>query len=390
MTRAQAFLLTLVFAAAVTARMVSLPTTPFFCDVPANMTAVLTGTMHIQFPGYVPFHLLVTPFAYLFGSVPAGIVYFSLICSIGAMVYCLLFANDRVGFPGALLATTVIGLSPVTVYFACMGASYTTDLLSMSALIFHGNRFLATNDDRQYRWVVVWFIFGSLMRSLSFPFAGLAVLYLLGRRPTRANILFTAAVFAFGIAFYTITAFYYFKSWQNILGSMGPAAGTLKAPFTFYWFLGNETRNILFISWSLNVYLFLVLAVLWLGRRNHHVPLRTYFLYLIVPYSCFLFWYDCHAGYICMLIPAFVCAPWIVENPRGLNARAIPVAAVFGILALLQFFVARPIPFTGKISLTLNSYVLTYTRGGIALGMFDNLKGWERQYHLDHQGVPWF
>jgi hypothetical protein len=391
--RTQGLLLTAVFAAAIVVRLVSLPSPPFFCDVPANMTAVETGVMHIQFPGYVPFHLAVALFAKIFDSVPTGIVFYSLICGVGAMLYCLLFAYDRAGFPGALVALTVAGLSPITIYFSCMGASYTTDLLSMSAMIYHGNRFLAKSNDRDFRLVALWYIFGSLMRSLSFPFAGLAVLYLLTKRPSRVNILFTSVVFAVGAILYGVLTFHFYGSWHMLVDSMAVPEATMEHAVTLSWFAGNELRNFLFVAWSLNVYLLVILMVLWWNRATLNLPLAGYFLLLTVPYALYLLWYAPHAGYICMLLPAFICAPWIAGNPTWLNSRAILVSVIFAIAALLQFFVARPIPFTGKVSLVLNAYVLTYTRRGIALGMFDNLKNWARRIHPDTgkgDQVPWF
>ena len=382
MNRSQTLILIIFFLCAVIARTCSLPERPFFCDVPASVAAVETGAMRIQFPGYVPFHLAIKAFGSIFGGAFAGAVFFSLLCGMGAVLYCALFAYERAGFPGALLALAVMGFSPIAIYFSCVGASYTTDLLGMSALIYHGNRVLTKRSGRDYKYAVLWFVFGCLMRSLSFPFVGLGLLYLLWKCPTRNHIVFTAVVFTLGGFLYSAVTFFYFGALNAIIASVGPAKGAGLHPVTVAWMAGNEVRNILFTGWSLNIFIFIVLAFLWFARKQLNGTLCVFFILLTLPYFCFLLWYICHAGYICLLLPAFICAPWLAEERFWLDSRAISLAAIFGIISFLQFFVARPIPFTGPVSLVLNSYILTYTYQGIKQGMFDNLQNWASKTHL--------
>jgi hypothetical protein len=82
------------------------------------------------------------------------------------------------------------------------------------------------------------------------------------------------------------------------------------------------------------------------------------------------------------LLPAFACAPWLADRRLWIESRAFVLAAVFALVSLIQFFVPRPIAFTGMTSLVLNTYLLTYTRAGIEMGMFDNLQNWSKRNHL--------
>lgn len=363
--------------------MISLPERPFFCDVPANVAAVETGAMTIQFPGYVPYHLVIKALASILGGVFPGVIVFSLLCGLGALVYSVLFAYDRAGFSGALLASVLMGFSPIALYFSCVGASYTTDLLAMSALIYHGNRVLVKKSDRDYKYAVLWFVFGSLMRSLSFPFVGLAVLYLLSKCPTRKHVVFTVVAFALCVVAYSAVTLFYFGGLNQIINQVGSAKQGAFHSVTPGWMVRNEVRNILYAVWALNLFLPAVLAFLWFARKQLHRSLSIFFLLLILPYFCMLVWYIPHAGYICLLLPVFMGVPWLGEAAFWRGSRAVSLAAIFGITSFLQFFVARPIPFTGTVSLVLNAYVLTYTHQGIKEGMFDNLRDWASRTGID-------
>jgi hypothetical protein len=89
-----------------------------------------------------------------------------------------------------------------------------------------------------------------------------------------------------------------------------------------------------------------------------------------------------------MIVPVLICAPWLAEKRIWLESKTPLIAATFILLSVLQFFVARPIPFTGIRSLVLNCYVLTYTRGGIKQGMFDHLTAWAARTHIGEELGP--
>jgi len=141
-------------------------------------------------------------------------------------------------------------------------------------------------------------------------------------------------------------------------------------------------RNVLFLLWSMNIFVVVVLAILWQARRDLNRSLTSYVILLTAPYFCFLLWYDCHAGYVCLLLPAFALAPWLAEKRSWLDRRAYLLAGIFTAVSLVQFLVPRPIPFTGTKSLVLNTYLLMYTRAGIQMGMFDNLQDFAMRNHL--------
>jgi hypothetical protein len=382
MTRPQISLLSAIFIVAVLARALSLPTVPFFCDVPTSVAAVNTGKMYIQFPGYVPFHWTIRVIGWVFGGPFHGAVAFSLACGMAAMVYCTRFAYDRGGYPAALLTAAFMGFSPISIYFSCVGASYTTDLLGVSAILFHGNRFIDTREDGQFRRVVLWFIFGCLMRTLSFWFLGLGVVFLLWKYPSRKNLVFTIVSSVLGAALFWIPTLYYYGDSGTLRHALIAPTGAGFHGFGSLWLVENEVRNVLFLLWSMNVFVFVIIAVVWMARRHLNRPLTTFFILLTLPYFCFLLWYNCHAGYVCLLLPAFACAPWLADRPTWPGNRALALAALFGIISFVQFFGARPVYFRGISSLVENTYLFTYTNQGIKAGMFANLQQWSQWTHI--------
>ena len=389
MTRNQICLLTGVFVTAAAVRLASLPSHPFFCDVPANVAAVETGTMiGITFPGYAPFHWMIRLLGDVAGSPFAGDLLFSMLCGLGAMLYCTLFAYERAGFRGALLVGVLMGFSPIAIYFSTAGASYTTDLLGMSAVLYHGSRALLRRSERDFYLAVLWFAFSCVMRPLSFAFAFPGILFLLWRFNSGKNLLITALTLAAGAALYGSLTFHYYGSVAVVLQSLGAPKASGMHPMTVAWLAPNEIRYALFFIWATSVFILLVPLFLWQARRSLNLPLFTYFLLLTVPYACLMCWYIPHAGYICLLLPAFLCAPWVADNRFWMESRAPLLASIFIALSLLQFFVARPIPFRGTPSLVLDTYVLTYTHRGIEDGMFGNYQQWLAKMQGKKLAVP--
>jgi hypothetical protein len=147
-------------------------------------------------------------------------------------------------------------------------------------------------------------------------------------------------------------------------------------PLSLYWIGGNEIRYVLFAVWSLNIFVFIIPFFLYQVRRHLNWTLAFFFLALTLPYACFMCWYIPHAGYICLLLPAFICAPGVTDKQLWPERRIQTLATIFVLLSLIQFFVARPIPFKATPSLILNTYVLPYTHRGIERGMFGNYQQW--------------
>jgi hypothetical protein len=377
----QLLVLLFILLGAVLVRAFSVAEQPFFCDVPFSLRAIDSGRMTIQFPGYVPFHLLIKLFTFVVGPPFVSFIFFSLVCGIGSLLYSTFFGYDRAGFRGGVLMATLMGFSPLAIYFSCVGASYTTELFSMSAMIFHGNRVLAKDSEFDYRCAVLWFVFGSLMRTLSFTFVGLGVIYLLFRLPSRQRILFTAGAFTAGAAIYLSVTFYYFHGLKGVIDSFRIVNEALHH-YSLSWLLGNWVRLLIFIGWGLNVLIVVIPVTLWLSRKRIDRPLAIFFLLLSVPYFLVLVRYIPHAGYICLLLPVLLGAPLLVKKEPWTGLRAVGLCLLFLVVSLVQFFGAKPIPFRGTTSLVLNSYVLFYTYRGIQIGMFDNLTDFAKKYHI--------
>jgi hypothetical protein len=121
--RSQLVVLLFVLLAAVLVRTFSVSEQPFYCDVPGTIPLVDSWKMTMQFPGYVPFQLIIKLFAFVVGTSFTSMIFFSLICGIGSLLYSTFFGYDRAGFWGAFLLAALMGFSPLAIYFSCVGAS---------------------------------------------------------------------------------------------------------------------------------------------------------------------------------------------------------------------------------------------------------------------------
>src|SRR5580658_5998146 len=101
----------------------------------------------------------------------------------GSIFYVAAAARKAAGEEFSLLAAAVMAFGILPVYFSVVGATYATDMLCVSGLLFHGWEFLRQSKPGSYYLALAWVCFGILMRPLSAGFccAGLVVLLWHGR-----------------------------------------------------------------------------------------------------------------------------------------------------------------------------------------------------------------
>jgi len=371
-TRPQSSLIIAIFTLATIVRLLCLANQPYFVDAEGVVNALTDGSLRIQFPGYVPFCLLLKGMTVLTGSPFASEIVFSILCGLAAMIYMTLFAYDRGQFPGALVVSVVAGFSALTVFFSCVGTSYAAELAAASGMIFHGNRVLTNKEPSHFYGVLVWYVFGTLMRTASFSFTGLALVYLLWKRPSPRNTVAAGAALILTAVVYLGLSAIYFGSLQNFLaGSSIADTLTMHRPLT--WLVLNWFRIALYAVWGLNLFLVLAAWILWKSRRQLNWDLASFFFLLTFPYMCLLLKYTPHAGYLCLVLPALICAPWVAEKRLWLESRPATVALVLAPILLAQIFLAHPTPIKGPVSLVANAYVLMYTRDAIKSSMNESL-----------------
>jgi len=381
LTRSQFLVLLGIFLTGILVRFSCFGLQPFFVDAPNINAAVVTGAMRIQFPGYVPFCLVLKAMTFLTGSVFASQLLFGFLCSVTWMIYLPWFGYDRGGFPGALILMVMASFSVFSVYFSCVGASYASDFASVSGIIFHGNRMLTKNQKGHYYAALAWFAFGTLMRTLSFPFTLLGLLYLLWKDPAPKKFAVTIIALAATAAIYFGTTLSYFNGMRDLLASQRNSYGFL-ATLRPVWMALNLLRFIIYPIWGLSLFLLVGAGVLWRARRSLNRELLIFLLLLMGPYILVLLRDTSHAGYICLFLPWLMCVPWIAERRYWIDTKATALSAMLAPIFLAQIFLAHPVPTRGPISLVSNAYLLMYTRAGIKTSTCETLKHLAVRYHV--------
>ena len=376
-----------VFSLAVLLRLFCLPTTAYFCDVPLNQMAVATGKMIIQFPGYAPYHQVIKMMAWCIGSVFGSMVLFSLICGLVAMLLCVLLAHERSGFPGALLVATVMGFSILPVYFSCVGASYATDMLAAAGMIYFGGRFLQLEHPCDYYLALVWFMFGCIMRPLSCGFTGLAILYLLFRKPSLTRTMLTCAFLTAGVVLFMIVSLPYYGSVYAFLVDGKSILFQLRNFNTIQVFF-NLFRVAIYPLWGLHAFLIMTVLMVWRSRKTLDLNFGLFLMLLICPYFCLILCYIPHAGYYCLMLPVFVSFPWISGKPVCRDAPAIFISATLAFVLLCQMLMVRPITTTGPVSLVSNVYMFQYSYSGIKEGRFETLSSLSYKSGILKDAIP--
>jgi hypothetical protein len=361
-----------IFFAGLALRFFCLPQEAFFCDVPSNLRAVESGRMIIQFPGYAPFHVLVSWVSVVTGSDFMALVGLSLACIAAATVYCFLMAWNRAGFSGALLSVVVMSFSPLAIYFSCVGASYATDALAVSGMIYHGDRFIRKRGTLDYYVVLGWFIVGCLMRPLSLVLCGLAVVALLLMELTVRRAVLTMLLFFAGALSYVAISVPYYGSIGQFVAGGGEISAQLSGT-VMVQMLTNAFRVCIYPLWGLHLFLAITAVILWKQRQYVDRALALYICLLGLPYFLVLLRYVPHAGYYCLLLPCLVSLPWVAGPMCWLPGRLMRVGLLLAILFCVQFILVRPIPVSGSVSLVGNVYMFQYTRTGIQNSMFETL-----------------
>lgn len=360
------------FLLALVVRVICLPVKAYFCDVPLNQMAVETGKMLIQFPGYVPYHLLIQFIATMTGSVFGSLMLISLTCGVLSMLLCVSVAGDRAGFHGALLVSIVMGFSLIPVFFSCVGASYATDMLAAAGMVYHGNRFIKRKRFPDYYLVLGWFIFGCLMRPLSFVCAGMVIVYLLFKQFSVVRAVLTSFLLLGGVCLFMVMSIPFFGSFHSLI-SAGQTVSTQLQAFSKIQILTNLFRVAIYPLWGLHIFLVMAVVILWRSRKELDFEFGLFLLLLGGPYFCLLVRYIPHAGYYCLIFPVLISLPWVAKNTKIINSHPIVISLTLTVIFLCQIFVVRPVHTLGPVSLVSNVCMFQYSYMGIKTGMFETL-----------------
>ena len=357
-------------------RMISLCPYGFFCDVPPQLKAMRANTFFLFFPGYMPLQLL------FWGLAQCGLELFqamwliSLACGVGSVFYVALAARRAAGEGFSLLAAAVMAFGILPVYFSVAGASYPTDMLCVSGMIFHGWEYLRSRKAGSYYLALAWLCFGIMMRPISAGFccAGLAVLLWQGR-DWRAALVSMLAL-ALTVAAYTAISVHYYGSLAAIIhASQSHGFKSEVGDRGWRGTVSNLARVGIYAVYGFQVWLVFTGWLAWRNWRLRKGLLLLFLLALAGPYFLFLIGYIPHAGYYCLLIPAVALLPacFLPPLPSGGLRFFGWVGAAFVAVALCQWLLIRPVPTTSLATGAANAYILQYSRSGIRQGMFETL-----------------
>jgi hypothetical protein len=370
-------------------RLVSLCPYAFFCDVPLQLKCLTADTFYLYFPGYVPLQWLIVGLARCGLPIFTAMWGISLSCGMGSLLYVALAARKAAGEEYSWLAAAVMAFGILPVYFSVSGASYPTDMLCVSGMLFHGWEFLQSKKARSYYLALAWLCFGILMRPLSAGVccAGMAVLAWHGRDwrawfVTALAIMLTAGLYlAISIPAY------------GSLSAMLHASSALSTELerqTWQSKLTNLARFGIYPIYAFHVWLVFVAWVVLKNWRFRKRPLLLFLAAVAGPYLLLLLRYIPHAGYYCLLVPALVVLPacFLPPIPAGRLGGFRAVAATFVVVAACQWFLLRPVATTSLLRGAANAYVLQYTRSGIKHGMFTTLAQIMKANKLDMKLIP--
>lgn len=365
----------LLLLGAVLVRIISMPGTGFFCDVPAHIIAIQSHGCVIQFPGYVPFHLLVTSIAWLTGSVFSGLLLLSFGCGMISMVYVMLAAKELQGPRAAIVSGGVMAFSILPVYFSVAGTSYTTDMLYISGMLYHGLMCIRRPRQANHYWLALcWLCFGIGMRPLSAVWSAPALCLLsLWRRDFRRLAVTVAIIGMTGLA-YVAASIPFYGSVQAFLGASRNINGQL-VDYSVRTALTNMFRVVIYPLYGLHLWLCFTLVALIRNRKNVGRPECMYSVCLVAPYLMILLRYIPHAGYYCLLLPVLAVLCWTVAAaPKSLfKWPGVILMTMFLGISLGQLFLLHPIRTKALYSGVANAYLLQYSRSGLKQGYFETL-----------------
>lgn len=380
----------LLLTAGLAIRLTSLAPFPFFCDVPVQVEAIQSGRFIIQFPGYAPYHLVIGHLANLSGlSVFTVLWLFSLVCEQGSNVYIILAARKAAGLGFSLLAGVIVCFGLYSVYFSIVGASYTTDLLCVAGMLYHGWEFMRRQRSFHFLVALAWVCFGILMRPLSAGFCvfGLGFLLWRDRRLDLAAVTFVALA-ATAALFLGLSLPYYgsFSAFKQA------AAGPASALQGTQW--RNVATNLIRFTglplYGFHLWLGLCVVAAAKGWRDRKRPELWFLVLTVGPYCLLLARYLPHAGYYCLVLPAIVLFPacfWSSSlgfERSNLAWFAAALILVFG----LQWYAARPIPVRNVATALISSYFMQTSRAGVEGGLADGLTATLLKRNVQIDAIP--
>ncbi len=364
------------------------PDAGFYLDVPRQLACMDTGTFHVQFPGYVPYHLLICGISMTGLSLWTSMQLVSAACVFGSFVYLVRIASTvSTGLAAATGLAAITGLLPA--YFGVVGASYACDMLCMSALLYHGIQYLQRPDALRFRAILGWFCLGFVMRPLSFAWT-LPGLFYLARTRKRVAADTARVILAAAIAVFILIGLSapYYGSPHSYLAS----ASQVLQNIAYFGKVQIATNCFRFLCYP--VYFFqawLVFAgILFFRHRNACNRKACIFLAMLaLPYLLLLLKYLANPGYLCLLWPVVLAAPACVELPKVTRAAYLRrVVPAFLLIAAIQLFIARPVPTTGLVSAVANAYFLNYSRSGLMNEEFDTLSSILLRHGMREGEIP--
>lgn len=365
--------------------LINVPQEGFFVDVPAQMACIQDNTMHIQFPGYVPYHLLIALLSRWVGDPWRVSSLLSLTAAIVAVIYIMRSCHFLAGRAAATCGGAVAASCTLTIYIAASGATYMLDAMCASAVLFYGLRNLGTERANSFQNAAAWFFIGVLIRPLSMVWMFPGLLMLVQRKRPGAQLSLLA-----GGAFCTVLAFLLFSL---------PFYDSLTAFLASAHQLGDEVQDTAWQQFATNLFRWmgypLYLFHIWIAYigwqciRTRREPVRPELIFVLATtalYDLLLLRYIPHAGYLCLLMPALVILPMVFEQRPAAPPRALVVACV--IISLCQFYAARPLPPNGLKTAVANAYFLQYSKAGIATGRFETLSSELVRTNVETHRIP--
>jgi hypothetical protein len=348
-------------------RAFSLPSVGFFCDVPNQITAIESKSFLIQFPGYAPFHLVIAGLAKIGISTFHAMALFSFLCGMVSLVYVMFAAREAAGEELSLLVGLVMAFGIMPLYFSVVGTSYTTDLLFVSGMLYHGLRYIRQREAKHYFLTVAWIGFGIVMRPVSAAWALPALGCLLYLKPEKRLILGTVLGLFLTAAIFLGISLSFYGSFSAMLEASRCLSAELAKTHSSKHALANLVRVFAYPAYGFHLWLLFGGFVLLRYWRQCKRPEYIFLLAVVGPYWLLLLRYIPHAGYYCLVTPALALFPIILlPKAPAFRMRFAPALAVgFLAVSLCQWFLVKQIPTTNIMTGTLNAYVLQYSRAGV-------------------------
>lgn len=356
-------------------RLLMVPEIAFFCDVPEQIEVIESGKFTIQFPGYAPYHVLIAFLSKVAFGIHGSLMLFSLICGMATVVYAALTARYLAGNALGLTVGVMMASGLFPVYFSSMGTSYTTDMVYVAGMLYHGIRYLREDHKKQFQLAVVWQCFGLLMRPVSAVWTVMALLWLAYyKRNWVAGLGAALALGLTGVAYVGISVPFY-ESVSAFFKSSTCLSDALQETTSLVTRLTNCFRFIAFPLYGFQLWFALGLLLLLKNWRNLRRPEALFVMIMAVPFTLLTLRYIPHAGYCCLALPAFYILPLCVLPEKHLwqGGRLAVFTSAFVTISLIQIFLLHPIATTGKLTGVTNVYFLQYSRAGVKMQMADTL-----------------